>query len=329
MLPRYDERRGMWIGGDTRTLFTFTGKVTGAVGVYPGGGSRGKLLMNWGPEATVRLATRAEAEEHWQKPLHAGWKVANGEPAHATRKTSKKASEKIGRTMREFKRGTLKSGSGGKVTSREQAIAIALSQARAKGYKVPPAPVHARKKSPAQLEREIAEALAKKPADQWTVHDRLAVMTPSQKKRELKDLQAARENYLRALGYAGNTPDQVRKYHDAIEEIDAKMRLFSSAGSTHARRRSHSTKATSNGLFAVEIDRATFESTRDLPTGAHWRPNQAKLAEDELAHGRSYRRPKDARYAVIEWTGYRSEVGRLLDWLERAEGITRYAEIFA
>lgn len=53
------------------------------------------------------------------------------------RKYSKKTSEKVERTMREFKRGTLKSGSGGKVTSRKQAIAIGLSQARAKGYKVP------------------------------------------------------------------------------------------------------------------------------------------------------------------------------------------------
>lgn len=190
-----------------------------------------------------------------------------------------------------------------------------------------------KKKTAAQLDREIAQALAKKPADQWTVHDRLAVMTPTQKKRELKDLQNAKENYFRALGYAGNTPEQVRKYHDAIAEIDAKIKLFlsssGSSGSSHARRRSHSTKAQSNGLFAVEIDRSAFDSDRDLPSGAKWRPNQVKLAEDELARGRSYRRPKDARYAVIEWTGYRGEVGRLLDWLEGAEGITRYAEIFA
>lgn len=81
-------------------------------------------------------------------------------------------------------------------------------------------------KTPAQLDREIAEALAKKPADQWTVHDRLAVMKPADKKRELKDLQRAKEGYFRALGYAGNTPDQVRKYHDAIAEIEAKMKLF-------------------------------------------------------------------------------------------------------
>ncbi len=39
--------------------------------------------------------------------------------------------------MHEFKRGTLKSGSGQKVTSRKQAIAIGLSEARKKGAKVP------------------------------------------------------------------------------------------------------------------------------------------------------------------------------------------------
>ncbi len=39
--------------------------------------------------------------------------------------------------MRRRKRGTLKSGSGRKVTSRKQAIAIALSEARKKGAKVP------------------------------------------------------------------------------------------------------------------------------------------------------------------------------------------------
>lgn len=57
------------------------------------------------------------------------------------RKYGKKASKKIGQTMHEFKRGKLKSGgSGKKVTSREQAIAIGISQARRAGYKVPPEP---------------------------------------------------------------------------------------------------------------------------------------------------------------------------------------------
>lgn len=153
------------------------------------------------------------------------------------RKYGKKASEKVERTMHEFKRGTLKSGSGGKVTSRKQAIAIGLSQARARGYKVPRAHAtmdidarvrahlsnmlpgkeidargiaralgvdalgadyaleraaksgyavtsdgrwygpagrvaHARKKSPAQLEREIAEVLAAKGSGQIKLKDR-------------------------------------------------------------------------------------------------------------------------------------------------------------
>jgi len=51
---------------------------------------------------------------------------------------SKKASEKVKETMRERKRGTLKSGKGGKrVKSRKQAIAIGLSKARKAGAKVP------------------------------------------------------------------------------------------------------------------------------------------------------------------------------------------------
>ena len=47
------------------------------------------------------------------------------------RKYSKKASKKVAKVMRERKRGTLRSGrSGKKVTSRKQAIAIGLSEAR-------------------------------------------------------------------------------------------------------------------------------------------------------------------------------------------------------
>ncbi len=56
----------------------------------------------------------------------------------STRKYGKKASEKVERAMRERKAGTLKSGrSGKKVTSRKQAIAIGLSEARQAGAKVP------------------------------------------------------------------------------------------------------------------------------------------------------------------------------------------------
>jgi len=53
-------------------------------------------------------------------------------------KYGKKASEKVERVMHERKRGTLKSGrSGKKVTSKKQAIAIGLSEARKSGAKVP------------------------------------------------------------------------------------------------------------------------------------------------------------------------------------------------
>ena len=52
-------------------------------------------------------------------------------------KYSKKAGEKVEKAMHEEKEGTLKSGSGKKVTSKKQAIAIGLSEARKEGAKVP------------------------------------------------------------------------------------------------------------------------------------------------------------------------------------------------
>lgn len=55
----------------------------------------------------------------------------------AMAKYGKKASDKVEEEMHEFKRGRLKSGSGKKVTSRKQAIAIGLSEARREGGKVP------------------------------------------------------------------------------------------------------------------------------------------------------------------------------------------------
>ncbi|MGF7040005.1 DUF6496 domain-containing protein [Mucilaginibacter lappiensis] len=52
-------------------------------------------------------------------------------------KYSKKAGEKVEKTMHEMKEGKLKSGSGKKVTSKKQAVAIGLSEARKEGAKVP------------------------------------------------------------------------------------------------------------------------------------------------------------------------------------------------
>ena len=61
-------------------------------------------------------------------------------------KYGKSASKTVASAMRRKKKGTLKSGSGRKVTSRKQAIAIGLSEARKKGAKVP-APKTSRKRS--------------------------------------------------------------------------------------------------------------------------------------------------------------------------------------
>jgi len=72
--PKYSERRG-WTGGDSRTLYAIEDQRTGRVVVRPGG-----ELAGIGSEAVVRIATRAEAEEHWQGQLHAGWHVAESNP---------------------------------------------------------------------------------------------------------------------------------------------------------------------------------------------------------------------------------------------------------
>lgn len=52
-------------------------------------------------------------------------------------KYGEKASEKVEKAMHEMKEGKLKTGSGKKVTSKKQAVAIGLSEAREAGGKVP------------------------------------------------------------------------------------------------------------------------------------------------------------------------------------------------
>ncbi len=51
--------------------------------------------------------------------------------------SSSKGKRKVQKVMKEHKEGTLKSGSGKKVTGRKQAVAIALSEARKSGAKIP------------------------------------------------------------------------------------------------------------------------------------------------------------------------------------------------
>ena len=53
------------------------------------------------------------------------------------RKYGEAAGKSVESAVRREKKGTLRSGKGGKVTSRKQAIAIGLSEARKKGAKVP------------------------------------------------------------------------------------------------------------------------------------------------------------------------------------------------
>jgi hypothetical protein len=57
--------------------------------------------------------------------------------ASSHKKYGEKSGEKVERAMHERKAGTLRSGSGKKVTSRKQAVAIGLSEARKAGAKVP------------------------------------------------------------------------------------------------------------------------------------------------------------------------------------------------
>ncbi len=52
-------------------------------------------------------------------------------------KTATKGKGKVKKVMHEFKEGTLKSSSGRKVTNRKQAVAVALSEARQAGARIP------------------------------------------------------------------------------------------------------------------------------------------------------------------------------------------------
>ena len=78
-------------------------------------------------------------------------KRSTGRPAArkkaSARRYSKKASAKVGKVMREFKHGELKSGGRRPVSDREQAIAIGISEARREGDKVPSRSSSSRRKA--------------------------------------------------------------------------------------------------------------------------------------------------------------------------------------
>ncbi|HTP30857.1 MAG TPA: DUF6496 domain-containing protein [Candidatus Acidoferrales bacterium] len=57
--------------------------------------------------------------------------------SHSSSRSGSEGKRKIHKVMKEHKQGNLKSGSGKKVKSRKQALAIALSEARRSGAKIP------------------------------------------------------------------------------------------------------------------------------------------------------------------------------------------------
>lgn len=78
------------------------------------------------------------ATKHRSSSRSRGSSAKSHSKSGSRRKYSPSAGSDVEREMHEFKRGKLKSGrSGKKVTSRKQAIAIGLSEARRKGKKVP------------------------------------------------------------------------------------------------------------------------------------------------------------------------------------------------
>ena len=88
------------------------------------------------------------------------------------RKYSRKASADVERVMKKRKAGTLKSGrSGRKVTSRKQAIAIGLSEARAEGKKVPK---KATKKPAKKATKKATKKASKKTAEKRKAKKRKA-----------------------------------------------------------------------------------------------------------------------------------------------------------
>jgi hypothetical protein len=84
------------------------------------------------------MATKKAAKKSTKKT---STKKSSSKKSSSSRKYSPSASQDVEREMKAMKQGKLRSGrSGKKVTSRKQAIAIGLSEARKEGKKVPPAP---------------------------------------------------------------------------------------------------------------------------------------------------------------------------------------------
>lgn len=79
-------------------------------------------------------------------------------------KYGKKAGEKVEDTIHEMKEGKLKTGSGKKVTSRKQAIAIGLSEARKEGGKVPTKKASGKSGKRTAAKKTVKQSTSKKAA---------------------------------------------------------------------------------------------------------------------------------------------------------------------
>jgi len=90
-------------------------------------------------KTSARTKTRSSSKSRTKSKSTT--RAKSGGAKSSSRRDGKKSGEKVERAMHEMKHGKLRSGrSGKKVTSRKQAIAIGLSEARAKGAKVPKKP---------------------------------------------------------------------------------------------------------------------------------------------------------------------------------------------
>jgi superfamily II DNA helicase RecQ len=87
-----------------------------------------------GTERARLIAAAVRTPPHWKPACR---RFDQRENHVSTQKKSTGSKGKVDKTMHEFKQGDLKSGSGGKVKSRKQAIAIGLNEAREAGEEVP------------------------------------------------------------------------------------------------------------------------------------------------------------------------------------------------
>ncbi|HEV3088295.1 MAG TPA: DUF6496 domain-containing protein [Candidatus Elarobacter sp.] len=124
----------------TRSTTTHRKKSSGRKKTTTRKKSSGRKKATTRKKTTGRKKTGARKKTTARKKTGGRKKSTGRKKAGSRRKYSRGASDSVGKEMHEYKRGTARSGpggKGGKVKSRKQAIAIGLSKARASGKKVP------------------------------------------------------------------------------------------------------------------------------------------------------------------------------------------------